>query len=143
MTEKIEWKKEYELGVPLIDGQHKKLVDLAGDLYDALTGDPEQYKQNLAGILKALGDYTVYHFSTEEALIEEQGYPGIQSHRLAHKNFTSQIENQMKRVSDSTEAGFKFYDFVLSWLLTHILKADKLWADFIAQKESEQKKAEG
>ena len=139
MTEKIEWKTEYELGVPQIDEQHKRLVEIAGDLYDALTGDPEKYKANLEGVLEAFGDYTNYHFSTEEALIEEHGYPSLASHKLAHQNFIMELNNQKRKLSkDSSDPiadGFRFYEYVLSWLLTHIAKADRLWADFLAKKK--------
>lgn len=136
MAEKVEWKKEYELGIQVIDEQHKKLVELAGDLYDALTGDPDKYKLNLESILKAFGDYTNYHFSTEEALIEEGGYPGLAAHKLAHQNFIMELNNQARRLSTaSIDDGLRFYEYVLSWLLTHIAKADKLWADFLAKKE--------
>ena len=139
MAEKVTWKKEYELDVPQIDGQHKKLVELAGDLYDALTGDAEKYKANLEGILKAFEDYTNYHFSTEEAMIEGAGYPSLSSHKLAHQNFIIELSNQRRKLakesSDPIADGFRFYDYVLSWLLTHIAKADKLWADFLAKKK--------
>ena len=139
MAEKVTWKKEYELDVPQIDGQHKKLVEIAGELYDALNGDAEKYKANLDGILKELSDYTEYHFSTEEALIEKEGYPSLSSHKLAHQNFIMELGNQKRKLSnesgDPVADGFRFYDYVLSWLLTHIAKADKLWADFIAKKK--------
>ena len=139
MAEKAAWKKEYELGIPQIDEQHKKLVEIAGKLYDALNGDAEKYEASFEGILKEFGDYTVYHFSTEEALIEKEGYPSLSSHKLAHQNFIMELNNQNRKLAkesaDPIADGFRFYDYVLSWLLTHIAKADRLWADFIAKKK--------
>ena len=139
MAEKVIWKKEYELGVPQIDEQHKRLVEIAGKLYDALNGDAEKYKASFGGILKEFENYTVCHFSAEEALIEKEGYPSLSSHKLAHQNFIMELSNQRRKLSkesaDPIADGFRFYDYVLSWLLTHIARADKLWADFIAKKK--------
>lgn len=160
MEKKIEWDKKYELGVPLIDSQHKRIVELAGDLHDALSGDPERYKGNLEGILKALCDYTDYHFAAEERLIEKHGYAGIAAHKLAHQSFIMELNNQMSKLYGAsgghgsdlpkcdascsrcqnapscplTSAGFRFYEYVLSWLFTHIAKADKLWAVSLEKK---------
>ena len=136
MIEKIEWKKEYELGVPAIDSQHKKLVELAGDLYAAVTGGPQEYKRNLAKILKALGDYTVYHFSTEEKLMKKYDYLGASTHKIAHRNFIAELNNQVQKLArGSVDDGVQFYNYIGSWLLTHIAKSDKLLADFIIKKE--------
>ncbi len=135
MIERMEWKKEYELGVQVIDGQHKKLVELAGDLYNALTGDPEQYKLNLAKILKALGNYTIYHFSTEERFMKKYEYPGTEIHKLAHRNFIAELNNQVQKLAkNSIDDGVRFYEYIGSWLLTHIAKSDKLLADYIIKK---------
>ena len=135
MPEKMQWKKEYEVGVAVIDEQHKKLVELAGSLYDAVTGDAEAYKRDLAKILKGLGDYTVYHFSTEEALMKKYSYPGAETHKLAHRNFVGELNNQVKKLArNSIDDGIQFYEFVGLWLITHIAKSDKLLADFLVKK---------
>ena len=135
MPDKLVWKKEYEVGVSVIDEQHKKLVELAGSLYDAVTGDAEAYKRDLAKILKGLGDYTVYHFSTEEKLMKKYGYLGSETHKLAHRNFVAELNNQVKKLArNSIDDGIQFYEFVGQWLLTHIAKSDKLLADFLVKK---------
>ena len=135
MADKLEWKKEYEVGVSVIDEQHKKLVELAGSLYTAVTGDAEAYARDLPKILKGLGDYTVYHFSTEEALMKKFGYPGAQTHKLAHRNFVAELNNQVKKLARcSIDDGIQFYEFVGLWLITHIAKSDKLLAEFLVKK---------
>lgn len=136
MTEKLEWKKEYEVGVQAIDKQHKKLVEIAGLLYDALAGDPQEYKRDLPKILKDLSDYTIYHFSTEERFMKDYGYPGAETHKIAHRNFIAEINNRVRRLSaSSADSGILLYEYVGSWLFTHIAKSDKLLADFILRKE--------
>ena len=143
MPDKLEWKSEFEVGVSVIDGQHKKLVELAGSLYDAVTGSSEAYARDLAKILKGLGDYTVYHFSTEEKLMKRYGYPGAETHKLAHRNFIAELNNQVKKLARcSIDDGIQFYEFVGLWLLTHIAKSDKLLAEYLLKKAGSQEELE-
>jgi hypothetical protein len=41
--QKIEWNDSYLLGIPEIDNQHKKLLAVANDLYDAASGSAGNY----------------------------------------------------------------------------------------------------
>lgn len=59
------WKKRYELGMPGIDDQHKKLFDLLRDLQGFLSHGSQD--QALGNALKALVEYSRMHFRDEEA----------------------------------------------------------------------------
>ena len=132
MADKIEWNDEYLLGIQEIDNQHKKLVAIANELYDITTGNSEVYKLQMSKVLKKLTDYTVYHFSSEEEFMKKKGYSGVDLHKTAHDGFINEVNNQIKLLSDEkVETGAKFYTFVLNWVLTHIAKADKIWAKFV------------
>lgn len=135
MAQRVEWSDEYLLGIPEIDNQHKKLVAIANDLYDSATAGGDSYKIQMSKVLKSLTDYTVYHFSNEEAFMQKYGYTGFTMHKFAHDNFIDEVNNQIRRLSsDSTEAGLQFYDYIVRWLLSHIAKADQVWAKFVKEK---------
>ena len=34
MSERVEWKDSYVLGIPEIDNQHRHLIDVANELYE-------------------------------------------------------------------------------------------------------------
>ena len=132
MVEKIEWNDEYLLGILEIDNQHKKLVAIANELYDTITSNSEDYKLEMSKVLKKLTDYTVYHFSSEEDFMRRHGYAGVDLHKTAHDGFINEVNNQIKQLSDNSQAsGAKFYTFVLQWVLTHIARADQIWAKFV------------
>ena len=132
MVEKIEWNDEYLLGILEIDNQHKKLVAIANELYDTITSNSENYKLEMSKVLKKLTDYTIYHFSSEEDFMRRRGYAGVDLHKTAHDGFINEVNNQIKQLSDDNkETGAKFYTFVLQWVLTHIARADKIWAKFV------------
>ena len=70
MAVKFEWNEIYELGIPEIDLQHKKLISISNELYDVATKGDVNLKITMSKILKNLTDYTVYHFTSEEEFMK-------------------------------------------------------------------------
>ena len=60
------WDDNFDTGLPSIDAQHRKLVELLNKLasHVAFRSDPAQ----LGAVFDELSDYTVYHFETEEVI---------------------------------------------------------------------------
>ena len=135
MAVKFEWNEVYELGISEIDLQHKKLIDISNDLFDVVTKGDENFKISMSKILKNLTDYTVYHFTSEEQFMAKYGYQGTPMHKIAHDNFVSEVTQQIKKLENgSKEDVLLFYDYIANWILTHIAKADKIWANFVKEK---------
>jgi hemerythrin len=119
----ISWKKEYNTGTEKIDTQHRMLFDIINELHEAKeTGKAHDV---LDGILSKLIDYTKFHFSAEEALLEELNYPELESHKATHQAFIKQIGTMLESHHNN-----KCYveDMLLvllkKWLVTHILNDD-------------------
>lgn len=130
--ERIEWSDSYLLGIDEIDSQHKQLLAIANELYDVVNGKEDEYSVKMPAILKKLSDYTVYHFSSEEDLQKKIGYSGLDSHKLAHDFFIKEIGFQVKKISmENKSSVLSFYKYIANWVLTHIAKADKLWATYM------------
>lgn len=135
MIQKYEWDDKYLLGIDEIDEQHKKLIAIANELYTILTGSEENYAKEMEKTLKNIVDYTVYHFSHEENFMMKYGYAGSEIHKTAHAGFVQEVNFQIKKLSASDrQSGEKFYSFIGNWILTHIAKADKVWAGFVKAK---------
>ena len=132
MAERVVWDDKYLLGIPEIDSQHKKLIEIANELYDIASVSTDKYKQEMGTVLKKIVDYTVYHFSNEEQFMQKFGYIGSAAHKTAHDGFIKEVEYHAGKISieDSSSAA-KFYDFIVVWILNHIAKADKVWAKFV------------
>ena len=68
----ISWTADLDTGIPLIDQQHRRIVDFINHLEVAKNaGDKEAVKQ----IVYDCADYTLSYFAFEESLQEEAGYP--------------------------------------------------------------------
>lgn len=130
--QKIEWDDSYLLGIPEIDNQHKKLLSVANDLYDAASGSAENYTLRMSKVLKALTDYTVYHFGEEEKFMARYGYQAVALHKKEHDSFVNEVNSQIRKLGAGSQGdALVFYKFVAGWVLTHIAKEDRIWAAFV------------
>lgn len=122
----INWCPQYSVGVPQMDNQHKKLVDLINNLYIAMRD-----RKNVDTVMDGVVQYTVRHFKDEETLMASIKYPGLQQHITMHQKVISQVQQLAKRVS-KREKGIekKLLIFLKEWLLNHIVKQDKRYGVF-------------
>lgn len=87
----MEWSDKLLTGVREVDEQHKKLVALINELYDAMKQG--KGKEVIDKALDELVKYAGYHFSTEETLMTKYGYPELASHKREHENFKAKIKD--------------------------------------------------
>ncbi len=117
----IIWSAAHEVGIAVIDKQHRKLAGRLNDLSAALRrGD------NAAAISDMLASalsYTQHHFATEERLMDEHGFANAAAHRAIHAHLLDDLRNFSagcdKRSLSLTAR------FLLEWLLRHIDSADR------------------
>lgn len=126
----ILWKKEFELNVPFIDGQHKRLVDMINRLFSALQAG--EGRRMMEDIVSELVDYTKTHFGDEEKLFLASDYPGKKPHLEQHKEFIATVA----RVQEDFRAGkvvmgSETLDFLKAWLLKHIQGTDRGYVQFV------------
>jgi hemerythrin-like metal-binding protein len=77
--------------------------------------------------LRELIDYTRYHLTEEEKVMEAISYSDIVNHKRAHKVFTDQLNEAMVEV-DKGRTVFvviKIAQTVIDWLINHIYVIDK------------------
>ena len=128
------WKKSYEIKVPEIDMQHRRLVGLINELSDAMM--VKQGHKSIQRVLAGLVDYIQVHFTTEEEAMQERKYPGLHEHRQEHLNLTSQVLDFKERYSlDNDLDSQEVLNFLCDWLKTHIIVSDKDFGTFIRRDE--------
>jgi hemerythrin len=128
----VEWDDQYLIGIPRIDEQHKKLIDMTNGLYlGCLKGDAAAEAYFLKTIHEAV-DYVRFHFSTEEKILGRINYPDFTAHKKEHENFAREIIQQVQ----AFQQGKKFVPnifvrYLRDWVLTHIAVSDKLYAKYL------------
>ncbi|HTF99682.1 MAG TPA: bacteriohemerythrin [Nitrospirota bacterium] len=129
----ITWNDNYSVNISEVDEQHKRLIGLLNEMYDAMSVG--KGRDVLGSVLKKLLDYTQYHFSTEERLFREHGYPESEAHKRKHNELTEKT----KKLQESFDRGNKMITidvmlFLSDWLNVHILDEDKRYSHFLNSK---------
>jgi hemerythrin len=130
----MEWTDKLSVGVPSIDAQHKKLVGIANELYDAMKAG--HGKDVLDKTLDGLINYTVTHFKYEEKLFGQTGYAASGPHLKQHEDLTKQvlvIQEKMKK-GVSFAQSMEVMEFLKNWLTNHILVSDKAYGPHLTSK---------
>ena len=117
----FEMKPEYYIGIDMIDQEHKQLFDYASEAYELLQEEftPDKYDK-IDAILEKLRDYTVKHFSDEEAYMESIQYKKIFTQKIQHQEFIKKLDEFI----DQDEQIMDILNYLTDWLINHILHVD-------------------
>lgn len=130
----VQWLDDkYSVQIREIDQQHRTLVGLINEVFEAKTNDLG--KKVIAGLLERLADYTKNHFATEEALMEEYGYPELEAHRKEHQFFTTKVGDFYRAFNTNQDYIIgEILDFLKNWLVKHIMEMDKGYGRFLTER---------
>ncbi len=124
----LKWNDSFFLNIKEIDNQHKKLVDLINQLFEAM----QQGKANdvLKGVINELVNYTKLHFSLEENYFSKFNFEGKIDHISEHNEFVAKI-SKFKADFDSGKIGIsiELMRFLSDWLVKHIKGTDKKYVE--------------
>ncbi len=127
--EAFAWDNRFNTDVDMVDTQHHKLVDLINQL--GAISARQRSSGELGTILSELGNYTVYHFDTEEKLMQHYQIDAAHQaiHIKAHQHFTAQVTQAAKILMGSTDVSMQLLapllKYLTNWLVQHILGLDK------------------
>jgi hemerythrin len=128
----INWSKDFSVGSQEIDSQHQTLVAMINKLHDAMKVG--KASAEAGNIIKEMIDYSKFHFDSEEKLMKQINYPGINEHIKEHKAFMDQAHEFAKQMeTGSLSVGIQVANFLKDWLSNHILVNDKAYSPFIAK----------
>ena len=130
----IQWKKTYNIGIGLIDDQHKKLIEILNELYEAHKSGTGKDLVNIS--LEKLVEYTYYHFDAEENMLRANNYPDLQSHIKEHNQFKEKITGFLNESKNGNLLlSIKTIDYLKDWTINHILGTDKEYSDYLLDVE--------
>lgn len=131
----IIWNDTLVTGISTIDEQHQILVNLFNEANTKLAGNNNT--EFLEQITRDMLSYALYHFETEEGLMQEYGYiEEADTHIRQHRNFSAKVVE----IRNNIKAGIlisreDLLSFLNNWLINHILSTDKELAAFLLASE--------
>lgn len=127
----IKWDASLSVGVSFIDSEHQQLITLVNDLQDAMRQG--QGRHQLGAILDRLLAYTKSHFSHEETVMKQRGYPQAAAHQGQHQKLLATVNDLRARYHDgSASLTVETSQFLHTWLVGHIKGTDQQFGEWLA-----------
>ncbi len=129
MKNQLDWKADYDLGVELLDTQHREAFAIARKI---LSSDgPDQIRKGLS----ELYCHTLNHFAEEERYMRSIGYPRSEEHSCVHDELVLKLNELMQSVSRNSSKLPEIGSFLAAYLTDHILDQDKKITSFAEQNQ--------
>ncbi len=123
----VEWTNEYEIGIPIIDQQHRVLFNYVNHIAHAV----ESKSPRLSTVFAEFIEHARFHFQTEEQHFEQLSAKERTLHKLQHKHILEQLEQMLTQLDSVVERkafnslDFDLYGFLLEWFVDHVRHEDK------------------
>jgi hemerythrin len=121
----LHWNDAYKTGHPLIDEQHKSIIDAMNRMHEAV--EAGKIREEVPGILQFLESYIEEHFGYEERCALHYQCPNATRNEEAHRQFVARFR-EIRRLYDqepfSRPQVLDVYYEIMGWIKGHILGID-------------------
>jgi hemerythrin len=124
---KFVWTDQLNVGIDVIDQQHRRIVEYINQLDDARSNGYS--REEIGYLINDLVDYTISHFGFEESLQEEAKYPFLKSHKKVHELFTQRVSEYQAKFNKGEDVSKALNSLLVTWLFNHIKRDD---VDYVA-----------
>jgi len=127
----LQWNESLSIGIPEIDADHQLFMLLVNDLIWAINARLE--KPRIERRLRSVIADAKSHFTHEERLFAEHGYPGASHHAALHEELMNQLLrflDDFGRAEDYSHA-IEFGTLIKQSLLNHLLDEDMKYREFL------------
>lgn len=138
MAKTYHWEPRYSVGHPVIDEQHRELLDLYSRAAACLEDDTENGKAQFYVLLNDLAEHSRVHFRTEEEIMVARGCPQVLHHSEEHLDFVERLTDFLLAAAQGTLDKAGVHAFLDSWWQHHVLETDMQYKPFLSAKRSEQ-----
>lgn len=123
----------FRTGIPLIDNQHEKYLDLLDGLYE-LCRDAQVERERVDASLEELLNFAVEHFDAEEFLMLGTRYPHYDVHRAKHDEFRNEIDRLSSLGGETMTASHllvQLTEWLLEWFCEQTQTHDRRLANYL------------
>jgi hemerythrin len=127
MSAHVTWKEYYSVGDPSLDSQHKQIIGIINELYDAMQAPSDQ--KLVKRLLDRLVGYTMNHFKCEEVVMRQHEYPALAEHKALHDKLRQRTVDLREHADLVTQRDL--LHFLKKWWMEHIQEIDKAYAPYL------------
>ena len=128
----IEWSDDLATGVDHIDEQHRRLITHINELLQACI--EHRAAATVQKTFDFLAEYVIEHFDSEECLMADNGYPGLEIHRDVHARWRAGLETLRAELGAgrvSPAVVVRLNREVCDWFVNHVRTADRDFVRFL------------
>jgi len=134
----LEWKDEYSVGISAVDLQHQRIFDCIISVLGGPSDDDRLRAE--AEIIRLLG-LLQEHFALEENMMRGLHYPEIERHTEEHRQFNADVHDLAQRsLRKKGGVSGEAVKIAHKWLTEHILRSDRDYAAFFANRRTQAKR---
>jgi hemerythrin len=126
----IVWKPEYNLGIPIVDEQHRGIVTIINSFFYGMQN--KHGEDLLVPIYGMISEYTRIHFKVEEDFLEKCNYPELKEHKEFHRELIDKL-NTVGKKSVRQHDTKEFFEFLKEWWISHICDKDRAFLRYLSK----------
>ena len=126
----VVWADAMSVGHPKLDERHKLILDCLNRLHPLL-GMPDR-EAEIHAVIETLEDFVLVHFSEEERILREVGYPDLRRHKEIHDAMYELVFKMKADVEHGRTPDAQLLFAILNdWLVGHILGEDRKYVPYL------------
>lgn len=126
----LTWNHDCAVGVRAMDDQHSILMDTLNELRLALVRG--RGREQVMEIFDRLIEFTRMHFWSEEQLMEQNQYPQLKEHRVAHHKLLSEMILRARSIQYGEGAQTHLLlNLLRDTYLDHMEQVDRLYGPYL------------
>ena len=128
MEGQLIWKDEYNIGVDIIDQEHKRLFKIINKLF-RFSDEKNKSRWACQEGIKFFKDHAVKHFTEEEEYMASIHYERLNVHMHIHSEFRERtipaLEEELEQTDYCADSVEHFLGVCAGWLVGHTLMEDR------------------
>jgi len=128
----LPWTLDLQIGIKQFDLEHREMVDIVNRLHTLMVVKRDRLGADQ--LTEDLVRVTRTHFTNEEALLAELGYPECEAHFREHSNLIEELRDLQRQFRDGTISALVTPKFLKKWLLEHLEHTDRKYVAFLRSK---------
>ena len=129
----VVWDNSFSVGFDPIDEQHKVLVKMTNEMFQACEQGVLAADVAFLQIIQKALDYAETHFTDEEEYLSEANYPHLDEQKDQHEDFVAEVQKSIDEFEAGNIEPIFLARFLKKWLLNHIAVYDKKYAPYLGK----------
>lgn len=127
----LNWSHDYEIGNSRIDLQHETFLGLVNEFQQIRLAGHD--KNKLCRTLREICLYATFHFHSEENVMTDCGYPGLEVHKLHHYTLLEVLNNKVLGLQMGQYDAESIEEFLIQWFVQHVKQEDMKIGQFLKE----------